>query len=239
MSDAGFHNEQGSKARKRLRDAKAYQDLSTVIVTPSRADGMVPVRVAAAHNALMRPMNQIVVPLPVSGMEVGAAYQWAFDTILNEPGFAGFRYVLTMEDDNLPPPDGLLKLYEHIHEYAAVGGLYWTKGEAGMPMIYGDPTGLLNFRPQVPRVDTVQECNGLGMGFTLFRLDVFRDGSLGPPPWFRTIQEWGPEGGKAYTQDLAAFERIRKAGHRVACDTRVKVGHYDHAGTYGPAGMVW
>ena len=37
--------------------------------------------------------------------------------------------MLTLEDDNLPPPDGLLRLYESIEAgpYDAVGGLYWTR----------------------------------------------------------------------------------------------------------------
>jgi hypothetical protein len=101
-------------------------------------------------------------------------------------------------------------------------------------MIYGDPTGILNFMPQVPRVDAVQECNGLGMGFTLFRLDMFKDPAI-PRPWFRTLQEWSPQnGGRAYTQDLYFFQNARTAGYRMACDTRVKVGHLDPA-----TGIVW
>ncbi len=125
----------------------------------------------------------------------------------------------------MPPPDGLLRLYESMDEYAAVGGLYWTKGEEGQPMIYGHPDGVLNFVPQLPVIESVQECNGLGMGFTLFRMDLFKELER---PWFKTAQEWDPAVGvKSYTQDLYFFENVRKAGHRVACDTRVKVGHYD------------
>jgi hypothetical protein len=113
-----------------------------------------------------------------------------------------------------------------------VGGLYWTKGPEGQPMIYGDPAdGMLNFRPQVPRIGEVQECNGLGMGFTLFNMDVFR---AVDPPWFRTVQEVGPDGAKAYTQDLWFFQQVREKGLRVACDTRVRVGHLDPQ-----TGEVW
>lgn len=232
--DVGFHNGHAQDARKRLREGKAYRDLSTVVVVPTR--GMIPARAVENWMGLMMPMNQKAVRMFVSGMEVGAAYQSAIGTILAHPELGKWKYVLTLEEDNLPPPDGLLKLYESIDEYAAVGGLYWTKGEGGQPMIYGEPKGLLNFIPQVPRVDAVQECNGLGMGFTLFRMDLFREIET---PWFETVQEYTPAGGRAYTQDLHFFERVRKAGHRVACDTRVKVGHLDAAGTFGPAGMVW
>ncbi len=119
-------------------------------------------------------------------------------------------------------------------DYAAVGGLYWTKGEGGQPMIYGDPGGVLGFAPQVPTPGVVQECNGLGMGFTLFRLDVFKDDRV-PKPWFKTVQEWSPEtGAAAGTQDLYFFKNVRELGYRVASDNRVRVGHYDHG-----TGVVW
>jgi GT2 family glycosyltransferase len=187
----------------------------------------------------MKPMNQRVQHLTVTGYEVGAAYQKSVEDILAHPELSKYRYMLTLEDDNLPPPDGLLKLYESIEKgpYAAVGGLYWTKGYGGQPMIYGKPFGAIDFVPQLPRPDTIQECNGLGMGFTLFRLEVFRKID---PPWFKTLQEYDPaHGGRMMTQDLYFFEKVRKAGYKVACDTRVKVGHYDHAGSYGPPQFVW
>ena len=127
----------------------------------------------------------------------------------------------------MPPPDGLLKLYENIDDFACVGGLYWTKGEGGQPMIYGKPGSVPMMAPQIPEPEKVVECNGLGMGFTLFDMDVFRDEKI-PRPWFKTLQEWSPEsGGRAATQDLYFYENARKAGHRVACDTRVRVGHLD------------
>jgi hypothetical protein len=72
------------------------------------------------------------------------------------------------------------------------------------------------------------------MGFTLFKMDLFRDARI-EQPWFKTVQEWSQGiGSKAYTQDLFFFEKVRRAGHKVACDTRVKVGHLD-PGT----GLVW
>ena len=225
--DPGWHNEHQREADKRLKTGKGYRDLSTIIVVPTR--GMIPARAVENWMGLMTPMNQKAIRMFVSGMEVGDAYNKAIETILSHPELSQWKYVLTLEEDNLPPQDGLLKLYEHIDGYAAVGGLYWTKGEGGQPMIYGDPKGPLNFRPQVPKADAIQECNGLGMGFTLFRLDVFKDPAI-PKPWFRTVQEIG----RSYTQDLYAFENIRKAGYKVASDNRVRVGHLDPA-----TGRVW
>jgi len=220
--EAGYHNKSDSAAR--LRKSKSYQDLSTVCVIPTR--GKIAARVVESWWGMMTPMNQKFTRLMVKGLEVGEAYNAAIEMILSHPELSTWKYVLTLEEDNLPPPDGLLKLYEHIDEFAVVGGLYWTKGEAGQPMIYGDPTGILNFIPQVPKHD-IQECNGLGMGFNLFKLDMFRDEKL-PKPWFKTLQE----NGRSYSQDLYFYENARKAGYRVACDTRIKVGHYDETNDF-------
>ncbi len=226
----GRHNQDLAASTGRLKKARTYKDLSTVIIVPTR--GVIPARAVERWMGLMTPMNQQTVRIFVARMEVGDAYEAAFEMVL---GLQQFRYALTLEEDNLPPPDGLLRLLESIPGYAAVGALYWTKGEDGQPMIYGDPSVLpMNFVPQPPVPDTVQECNGLGMGFTLFDLDRLRALEI-ERPWFQTEQSWDPtRGGRAYTQDLYFFEKLRRAGEKVACDTRVKVGHLDTT-----TGEVW
>lgn len=221
----GTHNAELQKSLERLERGKAYRDLSTVCIVPTR--GMISAKVTQAWMGLIPPMNQKFTRIFMIGMEVGVAYSSAIELILANPELSTWKYVLTLEEDNLPPPDGLLKLYESIDAYDVVGGLYWTKGEGGQPMIYGDPTEPeMNFRPQPPTKE-VQECNGLGMGFTLFKMDIFKDPRL-ERPWFKTCQDYDPQkGAKLYTQDLYFFENIRRLGYKVACDTRVKVGHYD------------
>ena len=221
----GIHNADILKSVERLEKGKTYRDLSTICVVPTR--GMIPAKAVQTWMGLITPMNQKFTRIFIIGMEVGEAYNAAIETILSHPQLSQWKYVLTLEEDNLPPPDGLIKLYEHIDEFDVIGGLYWTKGEGGQPMIYGDINDSeLNFRPQPP-IKEIQECNGLGMGFTLFKLDIFKDPRI-ERPWFKTCQDWDPQkGAKIYTQDLYFFEKIRKLGYRVACDTRVKVGHYD------------
>jgi hypothetical protein len=228
----GVHNSDLDATNERLKKGKQYRDLSTVCVVPTR--GMIPARVTENWMGLLPPMNNAFVRFFVEKMEVAEAYNFAVEQILANEQLSKFKYLLTLEEDNMPPPDGLLKLYESIDDYAAVGGLYWTKGEGGQPMIYGDPKALLTFQPQMPIPETVQECNGLGMGFTLFNMDIFRDPKI-EKPWFKTVQEWSPETGAAVgTQDLHFFSKARKAGYQVACDTRVKVGHLDVN-----TGIVW
>lgn len=232
--DPGTQNADIKKAQARLTAAKSYTNLSTVIVTPTRGGRSLCPQFVSSVYALLRPMNQQVFgPIFMEGMEVGHAFNAAVETILAHPQLSKFKYMLTVEDDNIPPPDGLLKLYESIGKYDVVGGLYWTKGEAGQPMIYGDPnTSPLNFVPQQVQENVVQHCNGLGMGFNLFKLDVFRKVEK---PWFETKQSWDPnKGTQCYTQDLWFYERLARAGGKVACDNRVRVGHLDVE-----TGQVW
>src|SRR6185503_17373059 len=127
--DIGIHNGQIDASTARLIRGNTYRDLSTVWITPTRGD--VKARVVSSWIALMRPMNQpFVGPLFIEKDEVGVAYQKMFDIILENPELSKWKYVLTCEDDNLPPSDGLMKLYESIEKgYDCVAGLYWTKGE--------------------------------------------------------------------------------------------------------------
>lgn len=223
----GLHNQDLQASAERLNKGKTYRDLSTVIVCPTR--GMIPDRVVQSWMGLIRPMNQKVIgPIFFRGYEVGEAYNMAIDMVLSNPELSKWKYILTIEEDNLPPPDGLLKLYESMDQYDVVGGLYWTKGEGGQPMIYGDPSvEPMNFIPQVPQPDTVQPANGLGMGFNLWKIEMFKDERL-RRPWFETKQEYIPgQGVSGYTQDLYFYENAKKLGYNFACDTRVKVGHLD------------
>jgi hypothetical protein len=225
--EAGRANSDLEKARSRLTAGKTYKDLSTVILCPTRGGRSLCPRFVNGIIGLMRPMNQMVFgPVFLSGMEVGTAFNSGVEMVLGHPQLQKFKYLLTIEDDNIPPPDGLLKLYESIGPYDVVGGLYWTKGEGAQPMIYGDPNVKpLNFIPQWPQPETVQHCNGLGMGFNLWKMSIF---SKLDKPWFETKQSWDPgTGAQCYTQDLWAYERMAKLGMKVACDTRVKVGHLD------------
>jgi hypothetical protein len=226
--DVGIHN--ASDYAARLEKGKTYRDLSTIIVCPTR--GMIPARIVQNWQGLIRPMNQKVLgPIFMEGMEVGEAYNQVIKMILENPELNQFKFILTLEEDNAPPADGLVKLYESIDEYDAIGGLYWTKGEGGQPMCYGDPAAMpMNFIPRIPAPDVVTPCNGLGMGFTLFRTEMLKDKRFEYGHWFKTKQEVTPEGGaRVITQDLWFFQKASELGYKFACDAKVRVGHYDAA----------
>lgn len=221
----GFHNERSYDDNLKKN---SYKDLSTICIVPTR--GQVPAKVVQSWMGLMSPMNQKFVRMFAIGMEVGAAYSTTIEQILQHPDLQNWKYILTLEEDNCPPPDGLLKLYENMDKYDVIGGLYWTKGIDGKPMCYGKPDVFpVNFAPFMPEPDTVTKCNGLGMGFTLFKTEIFKNPKL-KKPFFETVQKYVPGSGvQGYTQDLKFFEEAGKLGYRFACDSRVKVGHYDLA----------
>lgn len=226
MSNDSYHND--SNWVDRLEKEKTYKDSSTIIICPTR--GMIPSRVVANWQ-YMRPMNQkIIGPIFMERMEVATAYNEGIKMILANPELAKYKYILTIEEDNYPQhPDGLLKLYEGMDTYDCVGGLYWTKGEQGQPMCYGDPNITpLNFIPRNPTPNTLTPCNGLGMGFNLWRLEMFKDERFEQGKWFKTEQSYDPAvGARAYTQDLYFFEKAVGFGYKFACDSRVPVVHWD------------
>jgi hypothetical protein len=224
----GRHNRDLDTSIDRLTAGKAYRDLSTICIIPTR--GTIPAKAVQSWLGMMTPMNQKFTRIFAMGMEVGEAYNGMVDAILANPELSTWKYILTLEEDNLPPPDGLLKLYEGMDKFDVIGGLYWTKGEGGQPMIYGNAGSVpKNFIPQIPIAESLNPCNGLGMGFTLFKLEIFKNQNV-QKPWFKTKQEYQPGvGASCYTQDLYFFENAAKCGYRFACDTRVKVGHYDIA----------
>ena len=209
-----------------------YKDHSTVVVIPTR--GMIHHRVVQCWQGLLGSPNQKKAIFFASGHEVGKAYDAMIQNILANPELSSWKYLLTLEDDNLVPADAHIRLLESIEEFKldAVGGIYFTKGDIQMPMCYGDPeeykrTGVLDFKPRDIRAalahGNIVECNGLAMGCTLYRMDVFK---RIPPPWFVTVADVVERGGaQCFTQDLWMAQTMKKAGMRVAVDMRVRVGH--------------
>jgi hypothetical protein len=232
----GVHNKDVKGARAHLLKGGTWKRQRIVVVIP--AADTIPAKVALSHWNLAFPPNNGVVRILAQGMEVGDAYSTAIEQILAHPELSKWEYLLTIEHDNAPPPDGVLKLLERMEEHpelSCIGGLYYTKGHAGCPQIWGDPKDpVLNFRPQLPDPDGgLVECCGTGMGFNLWRLETFKDKKL-RKPWFKTQTKDG-----LMTQDLYAWQDLRKNGYRCAIDCSVRVGHYDLKGDFGQPDMMY
>lgn len=220
--DPGIHNADLNQTVSRLNRESNWKDLSTIIVTP--AAGSIPTRVAASWLGMMKPPNNRCLDrIWAVGTEVGDAYSAMIDGVLSHPDLSTWKYLLCVEHDNAPPPDGMVRLQKQMEdhpEFAAIGGLYFTKGYGGVAQIWGDPRETpMNFRPQLPDPQGgLVECCGTGMGFTMFRISMFKDAKL-RRPWFKTPPN--------ATQDLYFWNDARLYGYRCAIDCAVKVGHYE------------
>lgn len=231
MSDVGRHNADLAKSSRRIEQGGSWKKQRIITVIP--AGNSIPTKVYLSHLSLIYPPNQAVHRVAAIGKEVGEAFSDAIAGIIAQPELSTWEYILTIEHDNIPPPDGIIKLIARMEqhpEFACIGGLYWTKGEGGVPQIWGDSKDpILNFRPQVPVPGQLVECCGTGMGFNLWRLSMFKDERI-ERPWFQTQCSRNGVG----TQDLAFWSKARKYGYRCAIDCDVLVGHYDPVGD-----VVW
>ena len=234
---AGLRNSKIEEGAARIIRDGSWKNQRIVVIIPT--GNTISAKVALSHWNLGFPPNNGVVRILAQGMEVGRAYSEAIAGILEHPVLKDWEYILTIEHDNMPPSDGVISLVKKMEahpELACIGGLYWTKGEGGVPQIWGDPKDpLVNFRPQPPDPNGgLVECCGTGMGFNLWRLSMFKDARLAKP-WFETKAGKGGIG----TQDLAFWGDARKYGYRCAIDCSVAVGHYDMNGDFGPPDTVW
>jgi hypothetical protein len=226
-----------AKTSARLLRSGSWKRQRIIVIIP--AAETIPAKVALAHWNLAFPPNNGVVRMLALGFEVGHAYSAAIAQVLADPTLSEWEYVLTIEHDNAPPPDGLLRLLERMEanpELSCIGGLYFTKGPGGVPQIWGDVKDPLpNFRPQPPDTNGgLVECCGTGMGFNLWRVKMFKDERL-RKPWFVTQKIDG-----IATQDLYFWSDARKYGYRCAIDCSVRVGHYDLKGEFGCGeDMMW
>lgn len=225
MDVAGAHNRRPD-TRERLIRGGSWRKQRIVVVIP--AGDSIPAKCALSHWNLAFPPNNGVVRILAQGMEVGDAYSQTIEQVLAHPDLSQWEYLLTLEHDNAPPSDAVLRLVEQMEnhpEYACIGALYFTKGEGGCAQIWGDPKdGVLNFRPQVPVPGQLVECCGTGMGCNLWRMSMFKDARL-RKPWFKTMASKEGIG----TQDLYFWGDARKHGYRCAVDCGILMGHYDLA----------
>lgn len=236
------------------RPEQRFRDRSTVLVCPTR--GVIDSRVIDTWNHMTHVMNQKRYgPIFARGYEVGEAYNEVITMILNHPQLKNWAYVLTVEDDNLPPPDAHIRLLDAIEKYPqydAISALYCTKDPAQVPMAYGDPvefkrTGKIYHFPVSkallnPFSDEPYEVLGIPMGCTLWKMSCFKDV---PPPWFMTLSDRAllPDGRlvphetlsseqitdakKCMTQDLYYCERAVRMGKRFAILPSLRIGHLD------------
>jgi hypothetical protein len=232
--ESGVHNSDLQKSGKRIIEGGSWKKQRVIMIIP--AGPMIPTKAYLSHCSLIFPPNNSSWKIAAIGLEVGEAFSQAIEEILAHPELSQWEYILTIEHDNIPPQDGLMRLIKSMEsrpDLHCIGGLYWTKGEEGVPQIWGDAKDPnINYRPQPPDHNGgIIECCGTGMGFNLWRISMFKDKKL-RRPFFKTLT--GTEGMGVATQDLYFWSDARKHGYKCAVDCSVKVGHLDIA-----TGIIW
>ena len=99
----GHHNAHPAQTGSRIHTGAGYRNNSTVCVVATR--GTIPTRAVQNWMGMMPMMNQTYFRLFVEKMEVANAYNQALEIIQGNPGLKDFTFLLTLEEDNLPPPD--------------------------------------------------------------------------------------------------------------------------------------
>lgn len=244
--------------------AGAYRDQSTVFLIPTR--GLIHHAVVDSWLSMVKALNQRHSYQFVAGYEVGEAYNEAIRRVLAHPLYSKWKYVCTLEDDNLVAPHSFVALLETIEEerapdgapYDAVSAVYCTKDARRTPLVAGDwrrwkatgdmDTGVLDLA-RVPDEEPVVPVCVIPQGCAIWRLDLFR---RVPEPWFHTttksvhakLKAWRSGKRKekwgVETQDYHfCVKATRDHGAHFAIDLRVPVGHLDvNSGlAYYPVGV--
>ncbi|MFA6958582.1 MAG: hypothetical protein WC538_22155 [Thermoanaerobaculia bacterium] len=241
------------------------RDLSTVVLIPTR--GMVPIEVACAWVGLGMPQNQGCRGfLPEKGREVGAAYETLFGSVIIRDEsilrygeqyvdqFLGAKWIVTLEEDNIPGPKAIVDLLAAIHtcvdcgeevgraedgsekdEWTCASGhrgldgvaaLYYMKTDPPIPMAFGDPATPGDFRP-LSVAGAIEAEQLLECNGIPMGCAIFRKAAVAQVsrPWFKT------EG----TQDIYFCRKAKEEiGSRFAVATWVRCAHMDAA-----TGRIW
>lgn len=128
-------------------------------------------------------------------------------------------HVLFIDDDVVPPEDGLLKLLEHNLD--VVSGLYLIGSYPHQPVIFDladESTGACLFSYLMGDEPRLKPIVCAGFGFVLIKMTVFEKIEK---PYVR-LGELDPEN---WCDDVGFFNRIRKVGIQSYCDMEVCCGH--------------
>jgi hypothetical protein len=123
-------------------------------------------------------------------------------------------HLLTMDDDVVAPGDGPERL---LAIDAAVATGVYPLSLNGHLRSSAAPLGMTDW-PVVPP-DAIFEAGSIGLGFALIRRDAF-DGLRTPWFLFGASSQGQPVG-----EDVWFASGVRRAGHRVMCDGRLRCSH--------------
>ena len=159
--------------------------------------------------------RSVIWHLPV-GLPVAEARNSAVEKALE----VGSEYVYFRDYDVLAPPTGLGILM--ARDADVVGGMYCSKQKPPVPLIIKDNRPTLDWEP-----GDMVKCDGIGMGCTLIKTDVF---TRMTEPWFETshVSEDDKPCHSYTTEDMYFCNKLHdELGLYPYCDTAVSCVHID------------
>lgn len=204
--------------------------------------GMVPVEFVHAITRLQTPVNCQSTLLSYKGMEIGVARCRAITDLLALPIRNQPKYVLWLSDDELPPWDGLVRLWMEMerswepvngifkHGWDVLTSLVYLKTDPPTPVLWkhGMEGAMQAGRDYSP--GDVIESDVADLGFGLMRLELFTRMTA---PWFRTgyMETIHGDGiSRSFlmnTEDCWFFQKCHDMGMRIGVHTGVRTGHLD------------
>ena len=205
--------------------------------------GTVPVEFLHALVRLQTPVNCTSTILSYKGMEIGVARNRAIHDLLSLPLNYQPKYVLWLSDDELPPWDGLVRLWMEMensweptpdnpnpHGWDVLSSLVYMKIDPPTPVLWRHPIEGPLVEGRDYKTGEVVPSDVADLGFGLMRMDIFTKLQA---PWFVTGYEdielkdgWN----KIFvmrTEDCWFFRAAKLAGLRMGVHTGVRTGHLD------------
>lgn len=136
------------------------------------------------------------------------------------------QYIFWLDDDVIAPGDAFLKMFNHQKDI--VNGVYWSKSNPPMPLLFRNH---LEGPYWDWHVGDFIEVDAAGMGLTLVKTDVYRKISetVGGP-WYSTEYSSFKSATSSpanNTEDLYFYWKARKAGFKIWADTSIQAYHYE------------
>jgi hypothetical protein len=97
----------------------------------------------------------------------------AQNLIVNEAVTKGYEWLLLIEDDTIPPPDGFIRFNEYMRsgKYPVISGLYFTRSEPAEPMVY---RGRGNSYYTDWKLGDIVMCDGVPTGMLLLSVKLLK-----------------------------------------------------------------
>lgn len=196
--------------------------------------GSLPVEFLHAMMRLQTPVNSSNLLISSKRMEIGVARCILLNDILHMPQKP--TYILWLSDDDLPPYDGLVKLWVEMEQLNDDGTYKWDvltslvhlKCDPPTPVLWRHGGKPLKVNQDFQAGDIVETDVG-NLGFALMRTSLFDDLT---PPYFKTgfcveTLPDGRDGVTMYTEDCVFFEQLKAKKKRVGVHTGVRSAHLD------------